>query len=388
MSLSEYKQRIAWKDEPIHGEFHTHKDLENKIGLDGSFGDFPGSTVVFRPEKLCYYVACLMQRILYDKLWETGMLASKLPASTIHMTLHDLVSPEMSSSNSPKAYKLEVMRSTYQAVGIAEAIRRKYSGMKIHMKAEKIVNMVSKSLVLLLTPLTEEDYKLLLELYQLFDPVQELPYLLTSHITLAYFRPCMLDGDKIGKAVDFAQVSPERTLVFEFSIEALTVQRFLNMQTYLDIPTRICFCCDGGLNRSVMAANILTHLAKERNLPVVGEARSAYSNTQGMSVSDRVWNTLEIHGIRSDRSYSEARFLEEHEISYFTEFAKMSFGAIERFSVLDIPKEKEGSTGRFFYGVRDPEYGEATYEQTYQEIYRRVDEYLKFFEAEYRKFTE
>ena len=388
MSLLEYKQRIAWKDEPIRGVFHTHEDLEHKVDPEGGFLKFSGNTVVFRPEKLCYDVVRLMQRILYDKLWETEMLASELPAPTIHMTLHDLVSPEMCSSYSPEAYKLEVMRSTYQAAGIVEAIRRKYSGRTIHMVADKIVNMVSKSLALLLTPLTEEDYKLLLELYHLFDPVQVLTYLPTPHITLAYFKPCMLDGDAIGKAVDYAQVWPESAPVFEFSVEALTVQRFLNMQTYMDIPTRICFCCDGGLNRSVMAANILTHLAKERNLPVVGEARSAYSNTMGMPVSDRVWKTLEIHGIRPDRSYSEARFLEKYEIPYFTGFAKMSYGAIERFSVLDIPKEKEFSAGRFFYGVRDPEYGEVTYEQAYQEIYGRVDEYLKFYETEYRRFAE
>ena len=117
-------------------------------------------------------------------------------------------------------------------------------------------------------------------MYRRFDVIHRLPDPLTPHITLAYFKPGMLDGDRLGEAVDFAQINPDKAPVFEFFPESLTVQRFLDMQTYRDIPERICFCCDGGLNRSVMAANILNHLARKRNLAVIGEARSAYSNTQ------------------------------------------------------------------------------------------------------------
>ena len=53
------------------------------------------------------------------------------------------------------------------------------------MVADRIVNMVSKSLVLMLRPGTEEDFELLLEMYRRFDSVAALPYPLTPHITLA-----------------------------------------------------------------------------------------------------------------------------------------------------------------------------------------------------------
>lgn len=374
--LSEYEQRTAWKYEPIRGSFHTADSLKSKINPDGRYAPYPGSTVVFRPGNQCLQIIQLMQRILYQKLEGTGMLADILPASTIHMTLHDLVSPEMHISQSEEAYGREIAASIKKAACIAEDIRKEHTGKKITMVSDRIVNMVSKSLVLMLKPQTEQDYELLQGMYQSFNVIQRLPYPLTPHITLAYFKPGKIDGDKLGEAVDYAQINPDNAPVFEFFPESLTVQRFLDMQTYRDIPERICFCCDGGLNRSVMAANILNHLAKKRNLAVTGEARSAYSNTQGLFVSDQVWKTLEDHGITPDRTYLSARYLEDQEVSWFTGFAGISDGALRRFSRLSLPEDRYSSLSRFFYGVRDPEYGEITREQAFKELCERANKYL------------
>ncbi len=233
--LSEYEQRTAWKYEPIRGSFHTADSLKAKINPDGSYAPFPGSTVVFRPGKHCLQIIPLMQKTLYHKLEGTGMLADVLPASTIHMTLHDLVSPEIHISQSEEAYESEIADSIKKAAGIAEAIRKEYNGRGITMVSDRIVNMVSKSLVLMLKPQTEQDYELLLEIYRRFDVVQRLPYPLTPHITLAYFKPGMLDGDRLGEAVGFVQIDPDNAPVFEFCPENLTVQSFLDMQTYRDI---------------------------------------------------------------------------------------------------------------------------------------------------------
>ena len=156
------------------------------------------------------------------------------------------------------------------------------------------------------------------------------------------------------------------------------------MRTYMDIPVRICFCCDGGLNRSVMAANILNHLAKERGLPVRGAARAAYPNTQGWPVRDQVWETLESHGICPDRSYSSARYLEDDEASHFTSFAEISAGAVDRIYRLNLPEEKAYDVSRYFLGVHDPEYGEVTHEQAFCELYERTEKYLDAFDKKYR----
>ena len=387
--LSDYEQRTTWKNEPIRGSFHTHEGLACKVNPDGSYAPFHGSTVVFRPGKQCFQVIRLMQRVLYHKLDGTGMLASLLPDASIHMTLHDLVSPEMYSFNSALEYELEyehkVVQSILRAAEIIEEIREEYAGRKIVMVSDRIVNMVSKSLVLMLRPQTEPDYELLAELYRRFDEINSLSYPLTPHITLAYFRPGMIDADTLGAVVDYAQINPKNAPAFEFYPEGLTAQSFLDMQTYLDIPERICFCCDGGLNRSVMAAQILNHLAQERNLPVIGEARAAYPNTEGWPVRDQVWSTLERHGIHPDRTYASAKYLRDDEASLFSSFVEISGGAMDRISRLCLPKEKVYDTSRYSFGVRDPEYGEITHEQAFSELYVRVGKYLDDFETVYRK---
>ena len=234
--LSDYEQRTAWKYEPLQGLFHTHAGLANKVNPDGSYAPFSGSTVVFKPDNNCLRFIQQIQSMLYQKLDPSDMLASFLPTSTIHMTLHDLISPEMCTAASEDEYRYEISDSLNKAVAIVEEIRRDYTGRKITMVPDRIVNMVSKSLVLLLRPQTEQNYELLEELYHRFDRIQNLPYPLLPHITLAYYKPGMLDGTILGEAVDFAQIKPENALVFEFSPNGLTVQRFFDMQNYMDIP--------------------------------------------------------------------------------------------------------------------------------------------------------
>ena len=182
------------------------------------------------------------------------------------------------------------------------------------------------------------------------------------------------------------QFKPEIAPIFEFDPEALTAQAFFNMQNYLDVPKRLCICCDGGLNRSVMAANILNHMANKRSLPVKGEARAAFPNTQGRTVSSQVWDTLEKHEVQPDKSYLAARYLEHFETAHFSEFAGITAGAMERFAWLGLPEQRYAAARRFFYGVRDPEYGEITYEQAFNEIEGRVARYLDAFETECKQY--
>lgn len=376
--LQEYEQRTAWKYEPIHGFFHTADGLVNKVQPDGSYAPFPGTTVVFRPGRRALYAVELMQGLIRRLLEDTQMLAAPLPSSSIHMTLHDLVSPEKCASDpADKArYHQEMTQSLHRASAIVEKIKNEHRDKRIILTADRIVNMVSKSLVLILKPRTEEDYRCLMDMYGWFDEIIRLPYPLTPHITLAYFRPGMLDGDRLAQALEPAQIRQDSAPVFEFDVESLTAQQFHDMQRYSDVPKHICFCCDGGLNRSVMAANILNHMARLHGLPVQGTARSAFGNTQNWAVPDEVWNTLEKHGIQPDRSHSSALWLEDREASHFSDFAGITSGAMERISRLGLPEERIYSTSPFFFGVPDPEYGEATYEETFHALAERVTKYL------------
>ncbi|MBQ2955092.1 MAG: hypothetical protein IJE08_01380 [Clostridia bacterium] len=387
--LNDYEQRTAWKYEPVRGCFQTADGLTNKVAWSGGYKRFPGTTVVFRLGKRETYMIRLMQSVLDCKLKDTGMLAAPLPVSALHMTLHDLVSPERCESDpaDTDAYNRELAVSLERAAATVEGIRRDFGERKIRLTADRMVNMVSKSLVLMLKPQTEEDYALLMEMYGRFDGIVSLPYPLTPHITLAYYKPGQLDGDRLGEAIDFAQIRPDSAPVFEFSPMDLTAQMFRDMQNYADVPARICFCCDGGLNRSVMAANILTHMAEARGLKAVGEARAAFRGTQDCSVPQEVWDTLEAHGIRPDKAYACARRLEDEDAARFTDFAGISAAAMDRISRLDLTGEREYEAGDFFFGVRDPQYGEISYEQAFIELKERAARWLDAFEAESKLFV-
>lgn len=374
--LSDYEHRTAWKYEPIHGSFQTADGLKNKVSASGNFLPFYGNTVVFRLDAMGVKIIQMMQKVLQYWLQNTGMLASPLPSDTIHMTLHDLISPENCSSDNAENYKKELEKSQLRAVEITEKIRRNFAGRKINMVADRIVNMVSKSIVLLLKPQTEQDYELLLELYGYYDEITSFPYPYTPHITLAYYKPGMLDGEILWNAIEHAQIRSENAPLFEFCPEGITVQTFRDMEHYNDIPKRICFCCDGGMNRSVLSANILNSIAAKREIPIVCEARSAFSNTQGIAIPQQVWDTLQENGIDPDRSCVTARYLERHELSHFSDFAGITGGAMTHFLLLGIPEERFYGISEYFMGVEDPQYGAISYQEAFQKIYSRAEQYL------------
>lgn len=230
--LSDYEYRTAWKYEPIHGTFHTAAGLNNKVSADGEFLPFAGNTVVFRLDGMGVRIIHMMQQVLQYCLKDTGMMAAPLHPDTIHMTLHDLISPENRMSANEENYKIELEKSQLRAVEITEKIRRDYGDRNITMVADRIVNMVSKSIVLLLKPQTEQDYELLLELYCCYDEIASFPHPYTPHITLAYYKPGMLDGEILWNAMERAQVRPETAPVFEFCPEGITVQTFQDMAHY------------------------------------------------------------------------------------------------------------------------------------------------------------
>lgn len=229
--MEEYEQRTAWKNESICGHFSTHSDLTHKITPDGNYCGFPGSTVVFRLNRDTFRMVQMMQASLYRQLDETGMLAKPLPASTLHMTLHDLVSPEQNASGNEgeKRYAQEVENSLRQAEIIVRGIQERYAGQEITLIPDRIVNMVSKSLVLLMKPASEQDHSLLMEMYRQFDGIKTLPYPLTPHITLAYFRPGMIDGDRLGVVINRLQPQPGASPVCHLYPESLTAQCFSDM---------------------------------------------------------------------------------------------------------------------------------------------------------------
>ena len=372
--LNEYDYDTVWKHSDPGGVFDTGPGLENKVDAGGCFRFFPGSTTVFRLDGRTLHVLSLMQDALHQRLTESDLLAEPLPEDSFHLTLHDLVSPEMHRSEpvwadearttcSP-AYLAEVESSLAQARELAADLRREHPGGVIRLSADRVVPLVSKSVALLMRPETEEDFALLMALYDRFEPLMPLPWRFTPHITLAYFRPGQLRGDLLRDAFAPLQPDPASRLRLELPVSALTAQRFQDMKTYADVPLRICFVCDGGLNRSVMAAALLNHLAREQSLPIQAEARAALSGTAGCPVSDAVWATLKAHGVPPDPRLATARPLQASDVPAFTAFAAISAGAADRVTTFRIPAARYEPLTRLFYGVPDPEYS-GEYERAF-----------------------
>ena len=400
--LEDYDRRTSWKYGLLRGFFQTSDSLTEKVAPDGGFVPFPGSTVVFRPGKTCFCMIRMFQDFLYYRLGPSGMLARRLPDDTVHMTLHDLISPEAGVYAAAEEADAKIAESIRQAAGIAENAAMDFAGETIAMVPDRIVSMVSKSLVLLLRPQTERDFETLMEMYRRFDCIRRLPYPLTPHITLAYFRPGTLDGDRLQEATAPIQPDPGNAPPFIFYPEGLTAQYFSDMGTYADVPVRICFCGEPDL--SVMAACILNSLAAKRGLRVTGEPGNECADTQGRVAENRVRRTLEAHGIgpgsvllpSTTLSHHEckdftdidhpignhpaARYIEDKDVSRFTYFAAVSGEAMDRFSALCVPKDKVFIVSRFFYGVKDPAYG-ASMEEAFEDLMIRTRNCLDALEA-------
>ena len=381
--LSEYEGRTAWKYNPITGRFSTHTELTNKVDDEGRFRPFPGSTVVFKLDRwACQYLQYVSVR-LQERLY--GMLAQPIPEASFHMTLHDLISPEQADTERVYAddmrtaytaqYLCEVTRSLEQAAKAVEEIRSQYSGRHIQMVEDRVVNMVSKSIVLMLRPVTEEDFAFLLDLYHRFDAVKALSYPLTPHVTLACFKPGAIDGAQLAEAVKEVQVDGNDPTMFELSVEGLVAQRFADMGHYEDVPERICFCCDGGMNRSVMAAAILNHEAERRSIPIRAEARAAFRNTEGHPIPQSVIKTLIAHGVPTEVVPGKARYLKREDYVAFGKMIAMTGGAQIRSKEIGIQEDEYAMRNGLFLNLPDPQYG-ASCETVYGAISERVNRYL------------
>ena len=97
------------------------------------------------------------------------------------------------------------------------------------MKAACTFNMVNTSVVLLLEPADDRAWQLLDDLYRRFQQVRHLPYALTPHITLAYFRPGCYNAEEteiLRSALGQVQ------LEISLSTDNLLLQNFETMNDY------------------------------------------------------------------------------------------------------------------------------------------------------------
>jgi len=228
-SYQNFLQRINSFETPylqLSSNFTPSKSLLEKVKQDNSFNKFYGDTTVF---DLDPHTKSMISQII-NKLHDLApeCFAEKLNPDTIHMTLHDLTSsPNLTDIIDSVSQNKEKVASILNTTNI--------STKPIQMRTNNIINMVNTSLVLALFPSSEEDYTRLMNLYQQFDIVRELPYPFTPHVTLAYFNHNGFDSNLVEKLKNI--VERLNTVPFDLSISPneLKYQTFTDMNHYKNI---------------------------------------------------------------------------------------------------------------------------------------------------------
>ena len=216
------------KKQPEFGAtpFTVNSSLTQKVGIDNKFKPFYGDTVVFDlsnevKSRLCDYV-----NLLYNVAPQC--FCERLNTQTFHMTLHDL------SNNSTLSDVAEELLQNEINVTKKVSEFEKLQGVEIRLKCKYVFNMVNTSLVLGLYPIDETHHCLLSQLYSVLDGVKTLSYLLTPHITLAYYNVHGFDAHA-AKVLSDTVARINNTLDFEITVRDLYYQKFASMNEYKNV---------------------------------------------------------------------------------------------------------------------------------------------------------
>jgi len=183
-----------------------------------------------------------MRRALYEEF--ADVLCTPLPARTFHITLHDL-------STTPPGERHTFARTAAQhQPGVKNILSdiSQFCARKVCLRPTRILSLVGRSVVLLFEPATDSDCASLMDMYRRFDPIVPLPYPLTPHVTLAYYKPQFTHGGTDEqhtlphtlRALDaaFARILRSHPLdTVELSTNRLYYRCFTNMADYCSFDT-------------------------------------------------------------------------------------------------------------------------------------------------------
>lgn len=205
------------------GAFTTNPNLKHKVDDAGGFLPFCGSTTVFLLDE---DVIWRLQQ-LQDRLYEVApnMLAQRICSDTFHMTLHDLV-------NGPAGTPGLEQRMSSVEIKAKACIAQWKEEAPLRMRGTWMFNMVNTSIVLGLEPSDPDSYERLDKMYSKMEAIVPLGYLLTPHITLAYFRPGTYSPESVAQ---LREALGAEQLDVILDIDHLVLQNFTDMNHYVTI---------------------------------------------------------------------------------------------------------------------------------------------------------
>ena len=208
--------------------FCTNPGLEKKVDQKGRLIHFYGDTIVFLLEEENKMYADKMRNLLYERCFE--VFGDWLLKETFHVTLHDL-----SSGSSEQELQEKMEQNKKRSCEILRKIAQDPQK-EIKMCTTYVFNMVNTSAVLGLEPADETSCKKLMEWYEMFHDVLPLPYALTPHITLGYYKPGKYHTETVRKLSDvFEEINNMPKMEIVLKTENLVYQRFWTMNCFRSV---------------------------------------------------------------------------------------------------------------------------------------------------------
>lgn len=213
---------------PENEPLATARGLEQKLYADGSFRPFYGDTVVFQLPEDAKRVLGDIQSSLYGAAG--GMLAEPLPADTFHITLHDLCAASLQRDvqAAAEAHRTQLRERLPYITGRGS----------VRLFAKGMVSMVSSSIVMLFVPVCETDHRAIQDMYGCLEEIRPLPYPLTLHCTLAYYKPGIYSPAEWNSLYRFIhQWNAQHPDAFSVSLDgdAIAYQSFCSMCHYTNV---------------------------------------------------------------------------------------------------------------------------------------------------------
>lgn len=223
-TLQQYRERTGWSWDSLaqHGSLRTGERLTLKVDTDGHLTPFYGDTILFAlPQSMLIWLKEI-QAELYTACGEC--LAERIPPSTFHITLHDLLSQ---AEHMPDG----ILRNQQEAMLAIEEARGQYPHF-ISIRSTSLFSMARTGIVMAFEPATEYDCAILMALYEHFQQVIPLGYPLTLHVTLAYYKPGEYDAGVLLRLNNAMRRIGREQYVWQLDLQALCYSTFESMAQY------------------------------------------------------------------------------------------------------------------------------------------------------------
>ena len=209
--------------------WNTPSSLKNKISNDGKLKPYFGNTLVFTlSDKEKNKLGKIQDRLRS----QFSYLSEALSKDKFHLTLHDLFhAKDFKLIEGQLSHSKVIIKKQFKI--ISEYLKENPDRRFISMRPSMVLPSVNTSIVVNYLPSTSEDYKILFNIYKLFDEIVTLPYFLRAHITLDYFLPKNLIGAELSDlSKSLIELNSKELPIIQLDLLDLSYQLFQSMNEY------------------------------------------------------------------------------------------------------------------------------------------------------------